>query len=849
MTAALRNSSRQEKTSLFTILAAALNTLIFRYTGTQDIPLGIPLADRDQQDLQSVIGFLLHTHVLRTQLSGAMTFRDLLSKVQKAVLDLYMHRAIPFHLVVQKLHPERNLGYAPLFQVMLNWRDRDQQFEFIGLDGVAVESLMAHAGTSKFDLLLFATDVDEEIWLELEYSSDLFDEDRCKRLLQHYQSVLEKISADSNVYLDEIPLLSASEREQLVETFNDTGATFSRDGSVQELFEHQARRTPEAVALEFEKQELKYGELNRRANQLAHYLRKAGVRPDERVAICAERGFEMAVAVLAVLKAGGAYVPLDPGYPIERLTFMVEDSAPVVLLTEGQLKGLFASLEGRIPILDLKTAVPAWSSEPETDLDPKSIGLESRHLAYLIFTSGSTGKPKGVEISHSALVNFLYSMQREPGFQASDTLLAVTTLCFDIAGLELYLPLITGGRVVIASREDAHDPARLMRLMGESACTVMQATPATWRALIQGGWSGTPGLKALCGGEALTRELADALLLRCAELWNMYGPTETTIWSTLHKVTEGSGTIPIGRPIANTQVYVLDRERMLVPIGVTGELYIGGDGLARGYWHRDELTGERFVENPFAAGARMYRTGDLARWLADGTLECLGRVDNQVKLRGFRVELGEIEALLSKHPAVRKAAVIAREDIPNDKRLVAYYTTAMGADAGQTIVGAEQFRTYLAASLPEYMVPTAYVHLNSLPLTPNGKLDRKALPIPENKADVRSGYKAPENEVEERIVSIWRDVLNIVEVGRDDNFFDLGGHSLLVIRVQAQLRQAFHKEISIVDMFRYVTVRTLAQHLSGRSNGNSTEEDMSPGKTRREALRRHRQLRQAILEK
>ena len=783
----LRQASRQEKTSLFAIFATALNVLIYRYSGSEDIPLGIPLADRDLQELQSVVGFLLHVHVLRTKLTGEMTFRELLSRVQTSVLELYEHRAVPFDRVVERLKPERNLSNNPLFQIMLNWRDRDQQLSFIGLEGLAIESVLAAANTSKFDLLFFATDVGHEIWLELEYSTDLFDHDRIVRLLNNYESLLEAIAANPGLELASIPVLTAMEQQQLLFDWNDTLTPLSDNKFVHRAVEEQVAQTPSATALISEGVRVSYAELNSRANRLAHHLRTLGVRPDTPVAICVERNPNMVIAMLAVLKAGGAYVPLDPSYPVERLHYMIRDCAPAAILTVSHLNELFTGTESPVVNLDATDQSRTWHKLPDANPEPQAVGLQSCHLAYIIYTSGSTGKPKGVAIPHSAFFNFVLSMQKEPGCRVDDTVLAVTTICFDIAGLELFLPLTTGARIVIASREDAHDPARLMGLIANLHCSLMQATPTTWRALIHAGWTGSPSLRILCGGEALPEELAQELLPRCAELWNMYGPTETTVWSTIHKIISTRGPLPIGRPVANTQVYVLDARRSLVPVGVAGELYIGGDGLARGYLGRDDLTAERFIQNPFKEGARLYRTGDRARWLPDGTLECLGRIDHQVKLRGFRIELGEIEAQLNKHPGIDQAVVTLREDIPNDKRLVAYYTPS--AHSITEDLDPVQLRIHLDAALPDYMIPSLYIRLASFPRTPNGKLDRKALPAPEADAASTRGYISPRGELETRLAEVWADLLRVERVGRHDNFFDLGGHSLIAVQLISRLQK------------------------------------------------------------
>jgi amino acid adenylation domain-containing protein len=533
----------------------------------------------------------------------------------------------------------------------------------------------------------------------------------------------------------------------------------------------------------FEGAHLGYGELNARANRLAHHLRSLGVGPDVRVAICVERGLEMVVALLGVLKAGGAYVPLDPGYPAERLEYMLADSAPAAVLTQRELRDRFKHAD--VPVLELDAAAPAWADRPAAD--PEHGALTPAHAAYVIYTSGSTGRPKGVVVPHRGVVNLLASIRETVGVEPADRLLVVTTYAFDISVLEIFLPLLHGARTIVLPRERAGDPAALAEAVRAHAATVMQATPATWRMLVEAGWKGAPGMRALCGGETLPAELASAVRSRVGALWNVYGPTETTIWSTAEPVrgnSAGAVHVAIGRPLANTRVYVLDEAFEPVPVGVAGELCIGGAGVVRGYLGRPELTAERFVADAFGGqpGARLYRTGDLARWRPDGTLEFLGRTDHQVKVRGFRIELGEIEARLREHAAVREAVVVAREDASGEKRLVAYV-------AGDEAAGAEALRAHLGETLPEHMVPAACVHLPALPLTPNGKVDRRALPAPGGDAFARRGYEAPVGETEQALAEIWAEVLGLERVGRNDGFFELGGHSLLAVTLIGRMRR------------------------------------------------------------
>ena len=540
--------------------------------------------------------------------------------------------------------------------------------------------------------------------------------------------------------LAELAMVSEGEREELLVSWNATHTDYPQC-CVHVLFEAQTERTPDAVAVISGGERLTYRELDERAERLAGQLRATGVRAGVLVGICLERSVDLVVGLLGILRSGGAYVPIDPNYPAERIEYMIEDSAMKLLLTQERLVGNLPQSGCRVVSLEQLTA--------ERELHRSEVAQETARaedLAYVIYTSGSTGKPKGVEIQHQALVNFLYSMRERPGLTPQDVLLSVTTISFDIAGLELFLPLIVGACVVIVSREVALDGRRLMEQLERSGATVMQATPATWRMLIDAGWSGKKDLNILCGGEALSRELASELLERGASLWNLYGPTESTIWSTLYRVENVDGAVPIGRPIANTEIYILDADLKPVPIGVPGELHIGGAGLARGYLNRPELTAERFIANPFSDGsqARLYKTGDLARYRADGNIEHLGRLDHQVKIRGFRIELGEIESVLSQHPGVRQSVVMAREDKPGDKRLVAYIVPNLGSNSNTS-----ELRNFLKSKLPEHMVPAAFVELGALPLTPNGKIDRGALPVPEHSHFLETPYAPPRTAVEE----------------------------------------------------------------------------------------------------
>src|SRR5437763_2740612 len=796
---------RKEQATLFMTLEAAFAALLHRYTGQDDLLVGTPISGRTRSETERLIGCFLNTVVLRSRFNEGLTCRALVRQVRDRALGAYAHPDLPFERLVAALAPERDARRTPLFQVM---------FVLNNPEGISQVSKVSgnrelETGTSKFDLTLLLSETQGGLEGMIEYNTDLFEAATIRRLCGHYVTLLEAMVRDPDQRVSMLPLLNDLERRQVLVEWNDTTvADPATNLCLHQLIERQVRQRSNHVGVVWGQEHLTYGELDRRAGRLAAELRGQGVGPDVLVGLLVERSLDMVVALLGILKAGGAYVPLDPAFPAERLAGIVADSGMSVLVTH---RGLDQALSLRAPrVVRLEGNGLAGATPGSAHAGASS--PEPHNLAYVLYTSGSTGKPKGVEIPHAAIVNFLLSMQRTPGFTAADTILAVTTLSFDIAALELFLPLATGGRVVIAGRDDTLDPARLMERMRESACTVMQATPALWRSLVAAGWSGSASLKVLCGGEALPPDLARALLPRCAELWNMYGPTETTVWSTIERVRSSDGPVSIGRPIANTQVYVLDANRQPAPPGVAGELYIGGDGVARGYVRRDELTRERFVPSPFAPNARLYRTGDLARWLPGGRLEWLGRIDHQVKIRGFRIEPGEIEATIKRHPAVREVVVVAREDA-GDKHLVAYFVAQRPAgDVPADLPGdlIDQLRALVRGACPEYMVPTHFVRLDALPRTANGKLDRKALPAPDLAAAPRARRLAPRTPAEATVMGVFSAVLERTDFGVDDSFFDLVGHSLMAARLMSQLRAASGVDLPLRSLFERPSVAQLA---------------------------------------
>ncbi|MFL9817591.1 amino acid adenylation domain-containing protein [Tolypothrix campylonemoides VB511288_2] len=813
---ALTALSQRQGVTLFMTLLAAFQILLYRYSGQTDICVGTPIANRNRAETEGLFGLFLNTLVLRGNLSGNPSFVDFLLQVRSVALGAYAHQDLPFEQLVEQLQPERSLSHTPLFQVMFVLHNTPMQV--LQLPNLTLSPLELESSTAKFDLNLtlkntaqgFSENTDVGLSGFLDYNTDLFDATTIARMAEHYLTLLEAVVANPHQKISELPLLSDREQRQILVEWNDTQANYPKQLCLHQLFEQQVEKTPDAVAVVFENEQLTYTQLNAKANQLAHHLLQLGVGPEVLVAICVERSIEMLVGLVAILKAGGAYVPLDPIYPPERLAYILEDSGAKVLLAQQAVAELLPETHGHVVYLDTDWPIHQSSSNPNTHVC-------ADNLAYAIYTSGSTGRPKGVQIPHRAVVNFLNSMSAQPGIVSEDVLVAVTTITFDIAALELFLPLSRGARLVL-TRDLIADGGQSTAALGTSSATVMQGTPATWRALMQAGFVGNPQLKILCGGEALDRELAAQLLERADSLWNMYGPTETTIWSAVSQVQPDSGAVSIGRAIANTQFYILDANLQPVPVGVAGELHIGGDGLARGYLSRPELTAEKFIPNPFGdASSRLYKTGDLVRYKSNGNIEYIGRIDHQVKVRGFRIELAEIEAILGQHPTVEQAVVIAK-DIAGDKRLVAYLL----AQSEATPVVSE-LRSFLKQQLPEYMVPSYFVVLDAFPLTPNGKVDRKALPTPDQTRIEAQAYVAPRNEVERILTHVWQEVLNLEKVGVNDNFFELGGHSLLVVQVHSKLNQKLlgniNKEISVVDLFKYPTISTLAQYLGQEQNG------------------------------
>jgi amino acid adenylation domain-containing protein len=828
--------SRQEGVTLFMTLLAAFKVLLNRYTSQDDLIVGTPIANRNRQETEGLIGFFVNALVLRTDLSGNPSFRELLRQVREVCLGAYSHQDLPFDRLVEELHLKRDLSRNPLFQVMFALQNAP--LRALELPGLTLSPVEGDSETAHFDLTLQIVDTGQELTAALVYNTDLFEAGTIARMLGNFQTLLESMVADPEQRLSDLPILSETERQQLLVEFNDTKTDYPKDKCLHQLFEEQIRRTPDAIAVVFEAGQLTYGELDRRANQLAHHLRALGVGPEVLVAICLERSLEMVIGLLGILKAGGAFVPLDPAYPKERLAFMLKDSQVPVVLTQERLVAGLPEHDAKVICLD-----SGWETiARESGENPGSSTLPE-NLAYFIYTSGSTGQPKGVLVSHDSIAGHCRNAQRLYELDSRDRVLQFASLSFDVSLEEILPTLIVGARLVIMGT-NIWPPAEFHRKISEFGLTVLNLPTAFWQELARE-WAGVPELVPniqprlfIVGGDTMLPEvlkLWQRTPVNSIRLLNAYGPTETTITATVFEIAHRPGEntmyqqVPIGRPLANRAIYILDRHNYPVPIGITGHLHIGGAGLARGYLNRPELTAEKFIPDPFSAepGARMYQTGDLARYRPDGNIEFLGRADHQVKIRGFRIELGEIEAVLGQHPAVREAVVVAREDAPGEKRLVAY------AVANST---ADELRHFLKDKLPEYMVPAVVVLLEALPVTPNGKVDRRALPVPDrSRPELEKAFVAPRDDLELQLAHIWEEVLGVRPVGVSDNFFELGGHSLLAVRLFALIEKRLGKKLPLTAVFQGATVEHLAGVLrqQATSGPQSSLVPLQPGGSKR----------------
>ncbi|HEV7588713.1 MAG TPA: amino acid adenylation domain-containing protein [Longimicrobium sp.] len=803
----LQALGRSEGATPFMVLLGAVQLLLSKYAGTDDVVVGSPIAGRTQREVEGLVGFFVNTLVLRTDLSGDPSFREVLRRVRDVTLSAYEHQAVPFEKLVEALQPERSLSHSPLFQVMVQMESGSAA---AAPDGLRLDRVGFAIETTKFDLTVAFAEDERGTHGVLGYAADLFEPATAERMARHLAFLLERVADDPDLPVSRASLLGEAERARVLHEWSGTDAEGTA-ALVHRRFADQAARTPDAVAVTHRAGTVTYRELDARANRLARHLRRRGVSADVRVGLCLERTPEMVVAVLAVLKAGGAYVPLDPSYPAERLTFMLDDAGAALVLTQESLRSALPATAG-VEILSVDGQRAAIAAEDDAPVDG---GAEGRSLAYVIYTSGSTGRPKGVGVEHGGLAAYLdWACATYPGRGSA----VHSSLSFDLTVTSLFVPLLGGGCVELVEEEEGVD-GLAARLRDGAGYPVLKLTPAHLRFLgeqLDGRELGVGAECLVVGGEALLGEHLELWWQRLPHtlVVNEYGPTETVVGCCIHAVRAGdagAGRVPIGRPVPGTRLYVLDAGGLPAPAGVSGELYIGGAQVARGYIGRPALTAERFLPDPFSGrpGARLYRTGDRARWTESAVLDYLGRLDEQVKVRGFRVEPGEIEAALRRHPGVADCAVITREHAPGDVRLVAY---VVGTADPETL------KPHLRLTLPEHMVPADVVSLDVLPLTSNGKLDRRALPAPSGGSG--RGLR-PETELEGRLGTLWQEVLGIAAVGVEDNFFDLGGHSLLLARLQSRLGRELGREVPLVELFRYPTVRSLARWLQGTSTDDS----------------------------
>ena len=776
----IKRAGAQQKCTLFATMLAGFTVLLGRLTGQEDIVVGVPAAGQSLVEDKALVGHAVNFVPIRGITHEGITTAQFLQQMRGNIFDAYDHQNYTFGRLVRKLAIQRDASRLPLIEVQFNLEKVGGNLAFSGLTASVDPNPKSFVN---FDVFLNAVEGVDGLTLYVDYNITLIDETTIARWMDCYETLLAGLSGDATQPLAMLPMLTPAERDLVSVAPNKTAAPYPKELCVHQLFEKQAAATPAAVALECEGERLTYAELDARVNKLARYLVASGILPGAIVGVYMERSVELVVSLLAIWKAGATYIPLDPTFPMERLKMVFEDLHEPTILTQSRLAADLPSNNTRILCVDER-----W---PVIDIeDPKPLGLtyDSSAVAYVIYTSGSTGRPKGVQVTQTNVVNLLLSMAKKPGLGVNDVLVAVTTISFDIAGLEVFLPLVTGAKLVMATRPVASDGTELLKLLRASQATVMQATPVTFRLLMAAGWKGDPKFTVWCGGEALPRDLVNQMLALGIEVWNMYGPTETTIWSATSKLAEQAGPVYVGPPIDNTEFYVLDAYKQLVPTGVAGELYIGGAGVSRGYFQRPDLTADRFLADPFSSipGARLYRTGDLVRRLPSGEFDFLGRADGQIKLRGFRIELGEIETALAKTHGIDQAVVMLREDTPGDKRLVAYLIPTNGSTPP-----AADLRTQLLAKLPDYMVPAAFVTLPTFPLTANAKIDRRALPAPDwAPAANGANYVAPRTPQEETMARIWADVLHLEKVGIEDNIFELGADSLHVFQIAARANQA-----------------------------------------------------------
>lgn len=792
--------SDQCQATMFMVTAAALFTLLHRYSGSSDISFASQVTGRDDLEVEGLVGVFINTIVLRGDLTGDPTFEELVARVQETVVENAKHLSTPFNRLIEILKPQRDLSRNALCSINLVFQKAGHCVHQYG--NFELSEMPAISSGALYDLDFMMREGRDGWILSCEYNTDLFEADTTERLLKHFVNILGSAINNPVRSISTLSMLDDEEQHALMGDWNRTEAEYPRNLTCAQMFEVQAQRSPDAIAVVCGDQMMSYRELDMASNRLAHEMLSRGIGWPGRVGVCLERSLDLVVALLAVLKSGASYVPLDPDYPPARLALILQDAQPAALITKLAQRHCLVESNAEMILLDVEVAAIGCQIDESLGLN-----IDPEDVAYAIYTSGSTGRPKGVKVQHRALTNLLCSMQKRPGLADKDTLVSVTTISFDIAALELFLPLIVGAKLVIASQEECGNGHALLRLLRRHQATVMQATPVTWRILLSAGWHGEPRLKMLCGGEAMPRHLADQLLASGGELWNMYGPTETTIWSSCLRVEQGNGPVLIGPPIDNTQFYVLDRCQQIVPLGVPGELFIGGDGVTLGYLNLPDVTAERFVADIFrnSEDANLYRTGDLVRMRRNGEIEFLGRKDDQVKLRGFRIELGEIETVIREHQEIIDCVIVAEDNALGETLIQAYVVPQKWMPEKIEIL-VSSLRSGIRVALPVYMYPSAITVLEYLPRLPNGKIDRKSLPSPIVMPLDPAEVKAPTGDLERRLAQIWSDVLGAPQVEANSNFFEVGGHSLLAVRLQVRIEAEFGIKISLAMLFKHPTI-------------------------------------------
>ena len=809
--------------SLFNIMLAAFNAYVSRISGSDDFCIGIPTAGQAAMDHPELMGHCVNTMPLRTKVDGQQPFADYMKTSRSTLLDAFDHQCYSYGTLLRKLAPPRDPSRPPMLSVSFNI-DPVVDVNELGFGDLDVELLIEPRKFENFEWFINGVILkDKSIEMQVQFNSDLYSTRSIKFYLEGFEAFLEELANDPQAKISDLHIMSISQREKVIVDWNATDMDYPVDALLHTEFSRQAKATPHETAVVFEDQRLTYAEVESRSNQIARHLQSQGVQAGDLVGICVNRSAEMLVNLYGIMKAGAGYVPLDPAYPGDRLQYMCDHSGLKLIVTESELTDRVA--EFNKPQIAIDLAAKEIASQKKSPIESRA---KPEDVCYVIYTSGSTGKPKGVQVPHGAVVNFLYAMQQTPGFGAEDSVLAVTTLSFDIAVLELYLPTISGGKVVIVDSVTAADGVKLSKQLEQHDISLLQATPATWRMMMQAGWNGKRDLKVLCGGEPMPQDLVAPLLNRCGELWNMYGPTETTVWSAAFRITDAEAPILIGKPIGNTQIYILDPHGNEVPVGCEGEVFIGGAGVTLGYRNQPEMTSERFIKNryrnPFVnyVSDRLYKTGDLARYRFDGNIEFLRRNDKQVKVRGFRIELGEIEQNIKSHPAVEQTVVVVREDTPGDARLVAYLIPKSGQN-----VAASQLRDHLKESVPYYMVPQHFVTLETMPQTNNGKIDYKALPAPkaESTDPVNAdGIAMPGTAAEKWLAGVWEEILEIDDVCLNDTFFDIGGHSLLVMKVITNVHEKTGVKLGPQE-FLMSTLEQMADRITETYQFESTDDE------------------------